>query len=421
MALNQSLRQKQQLTLSLAMRQGLKMLQLDGLSLHDFLTEQSLSNPLFSVADLPETSFSNLANVPGNNQPSLYDYLLEQVAMRYRDVPLRNILIQLIHLLDKRGYLHVTETDFTTENHIDKTQFQDAVTLLQSLDPPGVGGRDLQEVLLLQIANNQGQSSLPYRVIKQYFDDFLHNRSAIITQKMNISSDDYRWIKQYIGTLTTNPANEFEQPPTHFKVPDVVVKVTDDHYRIYMTRFGKPVLIFDEDNLLSLHQSMDADLDQYLQTKKDEYQAIADGLAQREKTILAISEQLIRTQWDYIAGDKEYIMPLLLRDVAHRTGLSESTVSRAISGKYIDTPRGVLAMTDLMSMRDTAGDKQNTDTIELHLLAKYVEMEDKRMPLSDQRLADAIKKETGKPIARRTITKYRSILNIPNKQQRRRV
>jgi RNA polymerase sigma-54 factor len=188
-----------------------------------------------------------------------------------------------------------------------------------------------------------------------------------------------------------------------------------------MTRFGKPVLIFDEDNLLSLHQSMDADLDQYLQTKKDEYQAIADGLAQREKTILAISEQLIRTQWDYIAGDKEYIMPLLLRDVAHRTGLSESTVSRAISGKYIDTPRGVLAMTDLMSMRDTAGDKQNTDTIELHLLAKYVEMEDKRMPLSDQRLADAIKKETGKPIARRTITKYRSILNIPNKQQRRRV
>jgi RNA polymerase sigma-54 factor len=419
MALEQTLGQKQRLLLSQSMQQSLEILQRDGVGLHDYLQEASLSNPLFEVPDTASTAVDNFAGVAETHGPDLYEYLLGQVELRYADRPLRNVVVDLIHGLDKGGFLKIDAEKYCRDHHITRVVFDDALTILQSLDPIGVGARTIQEALVLQAAAEPDCPPLVMSILQKHYLDFLHNDEHRILVATGATVDDYARAKKFISTFTTRPGAPFESGETQYRVPDLRVRPDGSGFKLYLTKFGKPQLVFNESEFNDLKMQVDADLQQYLREKVSDYQALAHGVKRREETILAIAKLVVTRQWSYLNGDKAFIKPLILRDVANELNVSESTVSRAINGEYIDSPRGVIAMDSLLTKRGSLHNEDGVDNEATASIRKIVASEDKHKPLSDQKIADALDTEFGITISRRTVAKYRSIAGIPDKKLRR--
>ncbi|WP_155286904.1 RNA polymerase factor sigma-54 [Lacticaseibacillus zhaodongensis] len=419
MALEQTLGQKQRLLLSQSMQQSLEILQRDGVSLHDYLQEASLSNPLFEVPDTVSTAVDSLAGVPETQGPNLYEYLMSQIELRYTDRPLRKVVVDLINNLDKDGFLKLDVERYCKEQHVTKTVFDDALTILQSLDPVGVGARTLQEALILQAQAEPDCPPLVMNILQEHYLDFLHNDEHRILVATGATVGEYGQAKKFIGTFTARPGAPFNGDETQYRVPDLRIRPDGSGFKLYLTKYGKPQLVFNESEFDDLKVQVDADLEQYLRDKVSEYQALAHGVKRREDTILAIAKLVATHQWPYLSGEKAFIRPLILRDVANKLNLSESTVSRAMSGEYIDSPRGVLAMDSLLTKRGSLHNDDGVDNEAIASIRAVVGAEDKRKPLSDQKVADVLKNKFGITISRRTVAKYRSIAGIPDKKLRR--
>lgn len=421
MMIEQSLKQHQRLILNQTMQQSLKILQMDGVSLRDFIQEASLSNPFISITgiDNPYESVSASSNLFFQPSETLYDYLLRQVEMRYRQIPLRDIVISLILNLDKDGLLRIDSREFIVAHKISRTQFADALTLLQELDPVGVGGRSVQEVLLIQAQHDSTCPPSVIQILEKGYDSFLHNRQEELMKQIGITYTDFLTAKKYLSKLTIRPGAQFDSSPTVYRVPDLKLTVMGSHYRLSLTKYGEPELLFDSNSFDKMSNQVDADLQHYLMEKKTDYETMAKGIRKRTNTLLMVGEILVKRQWHYLIGGTDHIKPLLLRDVSEATQLSESTVSRAIKDEYLDAPRGIVAMIDLFTKRSLVDKAETGDSHELSVVRTVFAQEDKTHPLSDQQAAEEINKRSGITIARRTVAKYRKVLGIPTKTYRK--
>jgi len=353
-------------------------------------------------------------------QQSLFEYLLDQVQLTMRKTPLRDLVVYLVEQLDPNGYLTVTDKEIFDEvDNITPIMLLDAKTLLHQLDPPGIGARDLQECLYLQAEADNASDSV-MSMLGEDFDLFTRHEWKQLKHKLKLSNEDLQTNIDFIQSLSANPGQRYTTRNEQYIVPELQVKKSQGKLSLAITKYGQPQLIFAEDTYNRLSKSTDEDVKKYIHLKYNQYKALEYNLQRRIETISIIGKCIVKAQYQFFMQNTQALEPLLIRDVAQKLQLSESTVSRTINGKYIQTDFGIFELKRFFSRRSkvTVGEKeQSVDQVKNKLKQILID-EDKSKPFSDQRISEILN-DDGLMIARRTVAKYREQLGFPATSRRK--
>ena len=426
MELKQNLNQKQVQGLSLTqgMRQSILILQSDAIDLADYLNEQSLENPLFDVhvdLDMPFIENSNHDSYQiREGQQSLFEYLLDQVQLTMRKTPLRDLVVYLIEQLDPNGYLTLSDKELLRElKDVTPIMLLDAKTLLHQLDPPGIGARDLQECLYLQAESDNANESI-MSMLGDNFEFFVKHEWKQLRRKLKLSNEELQKDVDYIQSLTANPGQRYTSKNEQYVVPELRVKKNKDKLTLSVTKYGQPQVVFAEETYDRLSKSTDTDVQRYIHEKHNQYKSLEYNLERRIETISIIGKCIVKAQYQFFMQNTNALAPLLIRDVAQKLQLSESTVSRTINGKYIQTDFGIFELKQFFSRRSkvTVGNEEKSVDQVKEKIRHILKNEDRKKPLSDQKISDMLV-DDGLKIARRTVAKYREELGFPATSRRR--
>ncbi|MGH9360751.1 MAG: RNA polymerase factor sigma-54, partial [Thermoanaerobaculia bacterium] len=297
---------------------------------------------------------------------------------------------------------------------------QRALSIVQGLDPPGVGGRDLKECLLLQLRRDGQPYPIETRIIEDHLDDLGANRLPKIAKALGVPVEEVKAAGETIASLNPIPGKLFGGGRTSYVRPDVVVDEVDGRYEVRVESGQLPRL-----QVSSYYRDLyrgagkDPELKKFVKKKLESAEWLIAAIRQRQSTLLRIAQEIVEIQKDFLDHGISHLKPLKMVEVAERVGVHVSTISRALSGKYIQTPRGIFEMKSFF----TGGALKDDGTMEargslIQRIKELVGGEDKRSPLSD---IDIVKKleQSGIRISRRTVTKYREAENIPSSRQRR--
>ena len=423
MKISQNLKQKQlqKLAMTQQMQQSIKILKSTNEELTKLIKQRELENPFIEVHDShPQNSETvDFTNLISNRQPSLDDYLLDQVHLTMRNTPIRTLVIYFIENLDDNGYLKLDVDQMTHDQKFDSTLVADALTLLHQLDPPGIGARNLQECLLLQAELDPDAPQLAVPILQNDFEQLVNKNWNQIATKYSITEDDAVAILQYVQTLSPAPGLGYQHPNTEYIYPDLKVTVNNGVPTVALTKHALPQLTFNQEYFEEMNQSADPAVQAFINQKKREYDQLDSQINQREKTILLVGQAIIAHQQEFFTDPTHPLKPLLLRNIAHQLQLHESTISRAVNGKYLKTDFGTYELKSFFTTaaRYAADQELSTDSVQ-RMIQDLVANEDPHHPLSDQKIVDLLTAKKIK-ISRRTVAKYRSQLGIPSSSKRK--
>ena len=363
----------------------------------------------------------------------LSDVLHEQLALRSVSPQKEHLCKYLIGTLDDDGYLRrelvdiIDDLAFSLGIFIEVSELEDALRVIQSMDPPGVGARNLQECMLLQLARRPETSVVrtARALVDRYFDELAKRHYSRMMQGLGIDEAALKSALDEIVRVNPKPGGSATQgaEPSQVVVPDFLVSVVD----------GKLELKLNGRNALELHvsreykemlshyrQAKGFDNDQqkeaftFIKSKIDSAKWFIDAIKQRQQTLLLTMSSIMRYQEDYfLTGDDRKLKPMILKDIADEVGMDISTVSRVASQKYVQTPFGTFLIKRFFSESMTNAEGEEVSTREIKkILEESIGEEDSRDPLTDDALAKLLK-DKGYPIARRTVAKYREQLGIP--------
>lgn len=426
MSISQNINQSQiqKLAMTQQMQQSIKVLKSTTEELCSFLKQKELENPFIEIGHHPLSNSSNIdlnELVSNFNQfsPSLDDYLIEQVHLTMRNTPIRTMVIYLIENLDENGYLSINIEDLYQEQKFDKNLVLDALTLLQQLDPPGIGARNLQECLILQTEYDSNAPKLALPILKNDFQKFTAKDWKFLAQKYDVSITEIQKILNYVRTLSPAPGASYQNTETEYIYPDLIVQIIDDRPIVKSTKYSFPEINFKNQYFESLTSITDKEVQNFLQEKQKEFKALKDEVNQRAITILKVGQAIVDHQTDFFIKSDHPLKPLLLRDIAHQLQLHESTISRAVNGKYLKTDFGIFELKTFFSTAAKyAKDKEISSHNVRQMIQELIENEDKKHPLSDQKIVTILQRKNIE-ISRRTVAKYRSQLNIASSSKRK--
>jgi RNA polymerase sigma-54 factor len=344
---------------------------------------------------------------------SLQESLLEQVRLSDLTEDQQKIAEIIIGNLDDRGYLQssVDELAFATNTPAD--QIREVLKEVQQFDPPGVAARDLRECLLLQLQRQGRTDSLEYRIIDQHMESLGRRRFPDIARALGVEVDDVQEAARRIANLEPNPGRAFLPDNHQYVVPEVFVDKVGDEFVVTTNNAQIPHLRISNayKDLMSQADSP-PEVREYIRDKIRAGKFLIKSLHQRQQTILNIAKEIVKRQREFMEKGVAFLKPMTMVQVAEVVGVHETTVSRAVSGKYIETPQGVFEMKYFFTSGIPTGNGaaiSNTSVKEK--IAEMIKREDPLKPLSDEEIVKRLKAD-GIVIARRTVAKYRSELNI---------
>ncbi|MDD4169347.1 MAG: RNA polymerase factor sigma-54 [Desulfotomaculaceae bacterium] len=468
---NLNLKQTQKLVMTPGLCQAINVLQLTSLELSTFIEKQLEENPLlelreeeegdgeFGFGDKPEHEekekqdnelnweeyFEEFAPGGRNNQnnhqdnwqgqqensyerflsktPTLCEHLLSQLNLTQCCHKDRLIGEYLIGNIDNNGYLRVSLTEAAGQLHVDYSEVARILTLIQSFEPMGVGARDLQECLLIQIKQLDMKNELIIKLIRDHLKDLAKGRLIGISNKLGVTIHELQAAADLLKTLDPKPGRNFTCiNDTCYIVPDVVLEKVGSEYIILVNDTDVPRIRINSTyrSALSKDKNADAGTRHFVESKLNAAVWLIRSIEQRRMTLYKVAKCLVGLQREFLDHGIKYLKPLNLRTVADIVGVHESTVSRATSNKYIQTPRGVFEMKFFFStgLNNTAGTTTSADSIKI-ILQEIIAAEDKKYPINDQKIVELLRQK-GVIISRRTVAKYRDELGIPSIQIRKR-
>ena len=477
LGLHQSARLEQRLLQSPQMIQAMQILQLPGLDLEERIEQELTENPFLEVEEpagapdeeaAPETD-RRAEEAPGEGVETMLDLLerydrefgdgraprpaspdegdrkqeamqnapsrprglapalLDQIAFLELNDDDRALLEYLAWSLDERGYLTTgreelaRELSAALERPVEPDEVEAALEELRLATHPAIGARDLREALLLQLDSRGLELPLVRTLIQDHLEDIEANRLPRIARATGCSLDDVKEAIELIRTLDPSPGADYGDTPAEVIVPDVIVEQVDGEYVVRLERERFPVLKISPLYRQILKQAKRGDgVREWVKKRLESARWFIDALQQRESTLERIARAVFQRQSGFLDEGPSGLKPLRMQEVADELGIHISTVSRGVSGKYAQTPRGIYALKFFFTGGTTKASGEVASQVSIKesikaLLAK----EDPAEPLSDDQIALALEREEGVRIARRTVTKYRKALGIPSSSQRR--
>lgn len=353
---------------------------------------------------------------------SLEDHLSSQLALFDLDERTRVICENIIANMDWRGYLvyPIEEIVASMEGDVRIEEGQEALRVVQQLEPPGVGARDLSECLLLQLDEEQPSYELLKKLIEDCLDDVVKNRYPRVAKTLGVSIEKLKGLVDEIGHLNPIPGALFGEGMAPHVIPDLSVEMVEGEYRVMLEDTSLPSLRICSYYARKLQQEgLDPKTEEYLRKKLQSARWLIDAIQQRRSTLFNIATAIVEAQQEFMDKGAMYLKPLKMQDIADEVGVHVSTVSRALSGKYIQTPRGIFSLKHFFTggVEKDDGEMESWEVVR-QKLQQVIDEEDKSKPLSDEAVAEILS-EQGIDIARRTVSKYRKVLGIPSSRQRK--
>jgi len=476
--LRQSLKLSQKLVMTPQLRQAIKLLQLGRLELTDALQAEIEQNPMLEEvppileqpsnpdaltaeenlfqAEAPITDrvkgddpatvgevnwedysnnfdadFSFAHETPPADAPSQFDFIsatpgldsylqwqLTHLELTEQDIQLTHFII---NSLDGHGFLEASIEDICRHCNCTEEEAEGTLRLVQSLDPPGIAARDIQESLLLQLDRLDYYDTLPYRIVEQHMNLLETRNYAQLARETGAPLKKINEAVAIIQDLTPYPGNEFSNEQTNYVIPDVYIHKIDGEFVIQLNDEGLPHLQVSSEyqQLLKQKNALNTESRGYLRESKRNAEWFIKSIEQRQRTIHKVMESLLKFQRDFFEKGAGAMRPLILRDVAEDIGMHESTVSRVTSNKYVHTPQGIYELKYFFStaVATSDGDTVAAEAIK-NRIRQLVHNENPAKPLSDNTISELLAKENI-TVARRTVAKYRDQLKILPVKHRR--
>ena len=463
--------QTQKLIMTPELRQAITVLQLSSLELSTYIQQQLQENPLLELGDelgesaeqreeTGETDEPEVTEEPQqeldldweeyfqdssdlgvprlekrevyaeysyenflSQAPTLAEHMMMQLVLSTLKGHERVVGEYLIGNMDHYGYLQCSVEEAALQLQLPQLVVNRVLAEIQTFDPPGVGARSLQECLMIQVAHLKIDDPLLIQIIKDYMVDIAKGKLGRIAQHLNVSVKEVQRAADLIKTLDPKPGRGFASPhDIRYITPDVVLQKVDGEYLILVNDLSMPRLTINSTyrSVLSQDQRHDSQTKRFVETKLNAAAWLIRSIEQRRLTLYKVAQCLVNLQRDFLDYGIKYLKPLNLRTVADIVGLHESTVSRATSNKYIQTPRGVLEMKFFFStgLHNSAGTTTSVESIK-KIMQEMVANENPKNPFNDQKIADLFR-DKGIRISRRTVAKYRDELGIPAIRKRKR-
>jgi RNA polymerase sigma-54 factor len=304
-----------------------------------------------------------------------------------------------------------------------KAEAERMLAVVQSLDPPGVGARDLRECLMLQLRDAGLEHSVPYRLVRDCFEELINHRWSEISKRFGISPGDVQKAADEIAKLDPKPGLVYSDASDNYIIPDLIVEKIDGRYHIFLNDANLPRLKLSRayQEIARDKKKFEGENKEFISNKLNSANWMIQAIEQRRQTMLKVMNYIVDRQRDFFEKGVQYLKPLTLREVAEVINMHESTVSRVTNEKFVQTPRGVLPLKFFFSsgLSTTDGEDVSARGIK-DQIQKLVENEDPKHPLTDQAIVNILK-ESGVQIARRTVAKYRDQLGVLSARMRKRV
>jgi RNA polymerase sigma-54 factor len=459
------LTQKQTLIMTQKLRQALKLLTLPTLELREELKTELQTNPLLEeveeAAEVPETRLEAESAEPaedsdGQDEVDWESYLQDAsdagtvptperqeerfepvniVALTLADVLREQLYVKklgpedeavmefILGSLDDRGYLTVSNEEIVEHTGTEPERVARLVALLQECEPAGMGAHDLRECLLVQLRRADGDAAqLALRIVEEHWEGLKNRRLPDIARALRVSVREVQDAVDHIATLNPSPGGQLAGEEARYVYPDLVVERVGEDYVVSLNDRNVPRLRINrayEKVLLSQSEGDDKTRN-FVKSKLKSARWIVQTIEQRRRTMVKVMTKIVEKQRAFFDHGVLHLRPLTLQDVAREIDMHESTVSRVTSGKYVQTPRGVFELKFFFSSGlGTAEGEDISSKAAKEKIATLIQDEDRRHPLSDQRIADLLQAE-GVDIARRTVAKYREAMGVPSARLRKR-
>lgn len=473
LSLNQVLKQTQKLVMTPQMQQSIQLLQLTSMELEQLARQEMMENPFLELASDEENSTEQSSdhNPPvassqeqgdtkrsesasgEQNEPfqsvdvnwdeyyedaenkayfpteeeeekdfsefvpsriSLYEYLMWQLRTAGLEGKDFEIGAHLVGNINEDGYLETTLEAAAHELGVEQGRVEQVLRVIQTFDPVGVGARDLQECLRLQLIDKGIREPLPYQLLDKHFNLLQRKKFSDIARAIGTTEDRIVQAFQTIAGLEPKPGRVKTKEQPRYITPDVVVKKIDDRYVYYLNEGPSTHLKVSSfyRSLLSRNNRFSREEKEYAQEKYKAAVWLIRNIEKRRNTILKVTEAIMHHQKDFLEKGIEHLRPLTLREIAEAVGMHESTVARVTTSKYVDTPRGTFELKFFFSsgLKGQDGETASSRSVK-EQLSQLVSDENPVKPYSDQRLAELLR-QRGIQIARRTVAKYREQLKI---------
>lgn len=459
--------QTQKLVMTPELKQAIEILQFNSVELTDFIEEEMLSNPVLKNENQPNTNGEEPPVQPVENQKTLdtkeifdkidwkdtqdeyrseryskyqggeqdeinYDnfvasevtlieHLLGQLELSTLKGFYKDVGAFLIQMTDDNGYIEVSLEEIANRFNIDVEAIEDILYTLQSFDPQGVCARDLRECLLIQLSSGAYNDPVARNIVESYIDDLGKNKLSKIAKELSVDIEDVKDAIETIRTLEPKPGRMFASlRSVRYITPDVHIKKIDGEYivlvndttapRLRISNFYKKMLTATEVNDNAV---------EYINKKLVDALKLIKSIEQRRNTIFRVVTAILKAQYDFFEKGPVYLKTLTLKDIAEEVGVHESTVSRAVSGKYLQCPRGLYEIKYFFQsgVSSVYGDGVSAASIKT-VIKDLIDNENPKKPLSDQHVSDELNK-LGIKISRRTVAKYRDELGILSTSKRK--
>src|SRR6058998_1801078 len=354
-------------------------------------------------------------------QETLQQNLIAQLNQTVLSADDRKTAELIIGDIDDDGVLQSTTDEMALNSGIPLDDFERVLGLIQTFYPAGVGARDLRECLLIQLRRQGKEQSLEYRIVSEHMDDLGRHRFLEIARRMAISVEDVQKAANNIARLNPRPGQVFAAAPQNYVLPDVIVEKVDGEYQISLNDEQIPHLRISNlyKDIIASGNTQSGEVKDYIRDKIRSGKFLIRSIHQRQQTIMNIAQQIVSRQCDFLEHGPSHLKPMTMAEIAEVVGVHETTVSRAVSGKYMATPQGVFEMKYFFigGYQTATGESLSNISVKEAIL-DLVKREDGNQPLSDNEIVE-IMSERGIPIARRTVAKYRTELNILPSHMRR--
>jgi RNA polymerase sigma-54 factor len=354
-------------------------------------------------------------------QETLHQNLIGQLNQSLLSATDRKAAELIVGNIDHNGFLQSTPEEMALNSGIPKEDFEKMLALVQTFYPAGVGARDLRECLLIQLRRAGKERSLEYKVVSEHMEDLGRRRFPEIARRMGISVEDVQKAANNIARLNPRPGQVFAAAPQNYVLPDLVVEKVDGEYQITLNNEQIPHLRISNlyKDIIASGDAQSSEVKNYIRDKIRSGKFLIRSIHQRQQTIFNIAQQIVLRQRDFLEHGPSHLKPMRMGEIADAVGVHETTVSRAVSGKYMATPQGVFEMKYFFTSgyETTTGESLSNISVKEAILG-LVKHENGSAPLSDHEIVEILG-ERGIPIARRTVAKYRDELNILPSHMRR--